>query len=347
MLAAVYHGPHDLRVEEVPIPEIGKGEILVKVLSAGVCGTDLRIFRGEHRNYPPGTVRIPGHEVVGSIIALGEGVRDYTVGQRVFCAPNTGCGHCAQCLAGNYNLCEQIEAIGVTMDGGFAEYIRLPASSVRQGNVIAASEEVNPAVTALVEPFACVVRGQRPMQLKPGELVLVMGAGPIGVMHLKLARARGAGCVIVSEPMPERRARLGRMGADRVVDPFSEDLSSIVLDESHGQGAVVVIVATDAHAAQESAPAFAAVGGRINFFGALPQNQPTITLYSNFIHHKELFLTGTSACSTSDCLQAAKMVEAGLVDLSDIVSQRFPLKDARQAFEVAGERKLLKIVLEP
>src|SRR4030065_54149 len=154
MLAAVYHGPNDLRVENVPIPEIGKDEILVKVLSASICGTDLRIYHGNHRMYPPGTVRIP-------------------------------------------------------------------ATAGRPGNVIPISDCVDPAVAALVEPFACVLRGQNALHIEAGEVVLIMGAGPIGVMHIKLAKARGAGRIIVSEPVPDRADQAERMGAHRVVDPGS------------------------------------------------------------------------------------------------------------------------------
>src|SRR5512140_743966 len=226
MLAAVYHGPNDLRVEDVPVPAIGKGELLVKVMSASICGTDMRIFHGNHRMYAPGTVRIPGHEVVGAIAQVGDEVRGYAVGQRVFCAPNTGCGHCLQCISGNNNLCANYDAIGVTSDGGFAEYVRIPANSVQQGNVIPVQENVDPAVAALMEPFACVVRGQNALHIQPGETVLVIGAGPIGVMHTKLAKARGAGCVIVSEPIPDRAAQAKRMGADCVVNPTAEDLGS-------------------------------------------------------------------------------------------------------------------------
>ncbi len=347
MLAAVYHGPNDLRVEDVPVPAIGMGEILVKVVSASICGTDLRIFHGNHRMYQPGTVRIPGHEVVGSIAALGSGVDNYSIGQRVFCAPNTGCGHCQQCITGNNNLCANYDAIGVTSDGGFAEYVRIPANSVRQGNVIPISESVDPAVAALMEPFACVLRGQNALHMKPGEVVLVMGAGPIGVMHAKLAKARGAGRVIVSEPIPERAVQARRMGADRVVDPGAEDLRTVLNDESQGRGADVIIVAAPAHAAQESALELAAISGRINFFGGLPKDRPTINFDSNLVHYKELLITATTACSTADCWQATQIVNSGLVDLSEVVSQRFPLKDALTAFAAAEDRKSLKVVLEP
>jgi L-iditol 2-dehydrogenase len=347
MLAAVYHGPNDLRVEDVPVPKIGPGEILVKVLSASICGTDLRIFHGNHRKYPPGTVRIPGHEVVGTIAELGSEVSDHFIGERVFCAPNTGCGHCQQCITGNNNLCANYDAIGVTSDGGFAEYVRIPANSVQQGNVIPISESVDPAVAALTEPFACVLRGQNALHMQPGEVVLVIGAGPIGVMHTKLARARGAGRVIVSEPIRERAAQILRMGADRVVDPSSENLKAVVNEESQGRGADAVIVAAPVHAAQESALDLAAISGRINYFGGLPKDRPTINFDSNLVHYKELVVTATTACSTADCWQATQIINSGLVDLSDVVSQRFPLKDAVAAFAAAEDRKSLKIVLEP
>ena len=347
MLAAVYHGPGDLRVEEVSLPQIGAGEILVKVLSASICGTDLRIFHGNHRMYPPGTMRIPGHEVVGTIAEIGAGLEGFVTGERVFIAPNMGCGHCAQCVSGNNNLCANYGAIGVTMDGGFAEYMRVPARSVQQGNVIQVSESVDPAVAALMEPFACVLRGQNALKIQPGEIVLVIGAGPIGVMHTKLAKVRGAGRVIVSEPVADRAAQARRMGADRAVNPLEENLPAVIAEESDGRGADVIIVAAPVHAAQETALTLAAIGGRINFFGGLPKDRPTINFDSNLVHYKELVITGTTACSTDDCWQATRIVNSGLIDLSDLVSQRFPLREAASGFAAAEDRKSLKIVLEP
>src|SRR4030042_686841 len=347
MLAAVYHGPNDLRIENVPIPEIGNAEILVKVISASICGTDLRIYHGNHRMYSPGTVRIPGHEVVGTIAKIGAEVEYYLIGQRVFCAPNTGCGHCEQCITGNNNLCANYDAIGVTSDGGFAEYVRIPANSVRQGNVIPVSESVDPAVAALIEPFACVLRGQNALHIKTSEVVLIIGAGPMGAMHVKLAKAQGAGRIIVSEPIPYRAMQAKRMGANRVIDPGSEDLKAILDPETQGHGADVIIVAAPAHAAQESTLDLAAIGGRINFFGGFPKDRPTINFNSNLVHYKELVVTGTTACSTADCWQATPIVNSGVIDLSAVVSQRFPLKDALKAFAVAEDGKSLKIVLEP
>ena len=347
MLAAVYHGPDDIRVERVPKPEIGPEEILLKVLNASICGTDIRIFHGHHRKYPPGTHRIPGHEMVGQIAQIGQKVRDYELGQRVFLAPNMGCGHCRQCISGNNNICADYDAIGVTIDGAFAEYVRVPALAILQGNLLSISDEVEAAVAALIEPFACVLRGQDATDLRAGDIVLVMGAGPIGIMHVKLANLKGAIKVIVSEPLAERREQALRLGADIVADPINEDLKEIVLAESNGRGADVIITATPAHKAQESALALAAIGGRINFFGGLPKDNPIIQLDSNLIHYKELVVTGTTACSTHDCLRAAELVNSNKLDLSPLISQRFPLQETPAAFAAAEDRKTLKVVLEP
>ncbi len=347
MLAAVYHGPRDLRVEQVSVPAVGPGEILLRVRSASICGTDLRIFHGDHRKYPAGTLRIPGHEVVGTIAEAGEGVEGFSEGQKVFVAPNMGCGHCRQCISGNNNLCAEYDAIGVTINGGFAEYMLIPAKAVTQGNVLTVRDEVDTAVAALIEPFACVLRGQNAVAIRPGDVVLVMGAGPIGLMHAKLAHLRGAGSVLVSEPIPDRLEEAKRLGVDRAVNPAQEDLAAAVAAESQGRGADVVIVAAPAHAAQESALQLAAISGRINFFGGLPKDRPRIQFDSNLVHYKELAITGTTACSTADCVQAAQILNSGRIDLTPLVTHRFPLRETASAFVAAEGGKSLKVVLEP
>jgi L-iditol 2-dehydrogenase len=347
MLAAVFHGPNDLRLEQRPVPAIGSGEVLLKTVSASICGTDLRILHGAHRKYPPGTERIPGHEMVGDVVLLGAGARGPNPGDRVFVAPNMGCGRCRQCISGNNNLCVDYQAIGLTIDGAFAEYVRLPAAALLQGNLIPLAEGVDPATASMIEPFACVLRGQDAVDIHPGDVVLVMGAGPIGAMHILLARLRGAGRVIVSDPSPERIAMAPRFGADRAVNPAQEDLKAVVAAESSGEGADVIIVAAPAHAAQQSALELAALGGRINFFGGLPKDRPTVALDSNLIHYKELRVTGTTACSTDDCRRAASIVSSGRVNLSAVITARYPLTEALEAMALAENGTALKVVLEP
>lgn len=347
MQAAVYYGPEDIRVEDRPIPEIGPDEALLKVVATSICGTDLRIYKGGHRWYPDGTVRVPGHEVVGTIEKVGESVTSLEVGGRYFVAPNMVTGANRISVTGNNNLSKDFAAIGISMDGSFAEYIRIPSAAILQGNLIPISEDVDPAVAALIEPFACVLRGQKPLNIQPGEGILIVGAGPIGIMHILLAQLSGAAKVLVSEINSDRGQQALDFGADRVINPLEEDLAAVVEEETDGWGMDVVITAAPAHKAQEQAIEVAAIGGRINFFGGLPKDRPTITLDSNAVHYKELLVTGTTACSTADCWEAARIVSSGKIDLSSVVSMRFPLSQAKEAFEAAKEQQALKIALEP
>jgi len=347
MQAAVYHGPNDIRVESVPIPSIRKDELLIKVLSANICGTDLRIYHGGHRMYPEGTIRIPGHEVVGEITQVGEDLTNYQVGDRVFVAPNIGEENSPETLSGNNNLDPNFTAFGINLDGAFAEYMRIPSGAIRQGNVMSVKPDQDPAVAALIEPLACVLRGQNAVNVKNGDIVVVMGAGPIGILHMMLAKVRGAALVIVSEPIENRRDQALRLGANRVVDPINEDLDDIVSQVSDGRGADVIIVAAPSKPAQESALKIAAVGGRINLFGGLPKDDPIIRFDSNVVHYKELIVTGTTACSTSDCLQAAELVNSGTLDLTPLITSRFSLSEAEQAFNAAGDGTNLRVSLIP
>lgn len=347
MLAAVYYGPEDLRVEDVPRPQISADEMLIKVLNANICGTDLRIYKGGHRHYPPGAVRIPGHEVAGEIAELGANVAGYEICQRVFVAPNMGNGRNRATISGNNNMDPDFQAVGINLDGAFAEFMRVPALAVQQGNVMLIQDDVNTAVAALIEPLACVLRGQNAVNVRDGDVVVVMGAGPIGILHVKLANLRGAVRLIVSEPTDARREQALALGADRVVDPLNEDLQAVVLAESDGRGADVIIVAAPSKTAQESALEIAAIGGRINFFGGLPKHDPIINLNANTVHYKELVVTGTTACSTYDCLRAADIVNSGRLDLAPLITSRFPLQEAVAAFAAAADGTNLRVSLEP
>ena len=347
MLAAVYHGPKDIRLEQRPTPVVGPDEMLLKVINASICGTDLRILHGSHRMFPEGTVRIPGHELVGTVTVVGENVKDIAeVGEHVFIAPNMGCGHCRQCVSGHNNRCANYAAFGVTIDGAFAEYMHIPSAAIFQGNLIPIDKSIDPAVAALIEPFACVLRGQEAVAIQAGDVVLVVGAGPIGIMHMLLARFQGASSVIVSELSAERAEQAKKLGATRVVNPTNEDLASIVAEETNGEGADVILVAAPSHKAQEEALELAAIGGRINYFGGLPKDQSSIQFDANLVHYKELVVTGTTACSTWNCQQAARIIESGQIDLSPLISARFPLREIEKAFAAAEERMALKTVLD-
>jgi L-iditol 2-dehydrogenase len=324
----------------VPLP----GEALLRVEAAGICGTDLRIAQGKHAKYGAGTIRIPGHEIAGTIVATGEQV-DLPVGQRVFVAPNMGCGRCRECLAGCNNLCARSQALGITLDGAFAEYMRIPAEAVAQGNVLPVVETLEPAAAALAEPFATVLRGQDALGVRSDDVVLIFGAGPIGVMHLLLAKQRGARKVIVSQRPGPRAELAARFGADRVVSPIEEELAAAIAEETDGAGADAIIVAAPSADAQEQAIALAARRGRINFFAGLPKDQPAITLASNRVHYNELIVTGTTACSTDDCRRALALLSGGDIELRELISARYPLRAAGEAFVTAADHRQLKVVL--
>jgi L-iditol 2-dehydrogenase len=337
--ALVYHGPEDLRIEERPDREPGAGEALLRVDACGICGTDLRIASGSHRAYPEGTVRVPGHEIAGRLEAVGKGV-DLPVGSAAFIAPNVGCGHCPECRAGRVNLCRTPRALGITDDGGFAEFVLLDEQLIAQGNVLVVDDGRDMAALALVEPLACALRGSKACRIAEGDVVVIVGAGPVGLMHLQLARLRDPARVIVSEPSAARRAEAERFGADVTVEPAD-------LAEAVGEGADVIITAAPAPAAQAQALELAAPGARINFFGGLPRDSSRVELDTNLIHYRELVVTGTTANTTADCREALELVVSGRVDTAALIGDREPLDAAADAFAAARSGELLKVVIEP
>ncbi len=347
MLAAVYYGPGDVRLESRAIPEASAGELIIRVESASICATDIRIVNGAHRKVTAGSMRVPGHEVVGSILSAGEGAGDYAPGERVFIAPNFGCGDCRWCVQGKNNLCARSEAFGITLDGAFAECMRVTRAAVEQGNAIRVPAGVDNESLALAEPLACVLHGIEAVRVSPEDVVMILGAGPIGLMHLLLSHQRGARKVIVSDPAASRLATARELGADQVVDPGSDDLEEIVASATNGEGADVVIVAAGVHAAQEQAIRLAAICGRINLFGGLPKDRPEIRLDANAVHYKELVITGTTACSTEDCRKAVELVCSDAVNLRPLVGARFRLSETLDALEFARGGHGLKAVILP
>jgi L-iditol 2-dehydrogenase len=344
MKALVYRGPGELRIEERSEPEPGPGEAVLRMAACGICGTDLRIAAGKHRAYPDGTVRVPGHEIAGTVAAVGTGV-DVPVGATAFVAPNVGCGRCPACRRGRVNLCRTPQALGISRDGGFADYLLLGEDIVAQGNVLVVDGGIDVAALALVEPLACALRGSKACAIQEGDLVVIVGAGPVGLMHLQLARLRRPSAVIVSEPSPSRRYQARRFGADAAVEP--DALAAAVEGHSDGGGADVIITAAPAAAAQQQAIELAAPAARVNFFGGLPRDRSRVELDTNLIHYGELVVTGTTANTTEDCREALELVVSGQVDTAALVGRRVPLEAGSEAFEAAGSGELLKVVIEP
>jgi L-iditol 2-dehydrogenase len=342
----LYREGTGLRVESVPVPRIEANEMMIRVRNASICATDIRIVTGQHRKYGPGVVRIPGHEMTGVVEEIGAQVRGFTPGELVFIAPNIGRGRCLCCRRGKNNLCPNYDAFGITLDGGFAEFMRVTAPAIEQGNVMALPENFDPATAALAEPFACVVHGADAANIGAGDTVLILGAGSIGLMHLLLARARGASRILVADVAPDRLEIARTLRADEAIDPGSPKLADAVSRATAAGGADVVIVAAPSAEAQRDALTVAGPGGRINFFAGLPKDKPFVSIEANLVHYKELVVTGTTGCSTEDCRRALHLVVSDAVNLAPLISARFPVKQAADAFAAARDRKNLKIVLE-
>lgn len=347
MQAAVYHGVEQIEVRDVRQPSPGPGEALMRVGAAGVCGTDLRIFANGHHRIAAGNDRILGHELAGEVVAVGEGVTGLTVGQRVGVAPNVGCGVCRQCVSGWTNLCADYEAFGISLDGAFADYMLITREAIRQGNVVSIPDDLAFAEAALAEPLSCCVNGQEAVGLGLDDMVLVVGAGPIGMMHVLLAKLNGARTVIVSELAPERLQQAAELGADIVVNPTETPLLDRVHAVSDGEGADVVIVAAPAPQAQQEALEIAARQGRINFFGGLPKGRPHIEFNSNLVHYKQLIVTGTTGSNVRQYRASMSLLASGRIDLGPLVGATLPLSQIHQGIERAQAGRDMRILLEP
>jgi threonine dehydrogenase-like Zn-dependent dehydrogenase len=347
MLAAVYHNPGDIRVEEVERPSIGEEEALLRVKAASICGTDLRIYSSGHFKIPPGTSRILGHEFAGEVAEVGSMVKSLTPGMRIAIAPNIGCGVCEQCIQGHNHLCPIYEAFGISLDGAFSEYMLIPKEAIRQGNIVPLPEGVSFEEAALNEPFSCCYNGSRACRIGPGDSVLIIGAGPIGIMHLFLAFLSGASKVIISEVIEERLTEALELGADLVINPAKEDLPTAIGEVTDGRGVDVVIVATPSPAAQEQALDLAAPLGRINFFGGLPQGREFISFNSNRVHYEQLVVTGTTGSSNHQYRKSMEIIASGRVDLSPLITACFPLSEVEEAFKLAASKKAMKVLITP
>lgn len=347
MLALEFQAPTTLGLVDVPTPDIQDGDILLDVVMAGICGTDLKIARGEHRLFPAGTTRIPGHEFVGRVRENRSGQPELAIGTLVAVAPNISCGHCAACRAHRENLCLNYESIGLTMDGAFAESVRIPRRAVEQGNLITVPDGLDPAVAVLMEPLAAVYRGLTAIDFARGDSLVVLGAGPIGLISVILARQMGASTIIVSQTSAARRELAATFGAGSTIDPRAEDLLERVLVDTGGRGADCVIVATPVPELYAESLRLAGLGGRVNFFAGLPGGHAEVGLDANLVHYKELRITGSTANTTADCVAALRILAETPDDYLPLVTHRFPLAEAIEAFRISAAGDALKAVVEP
>jgi L-iditol 2-dehydrogenase len=345
MRAAVFHGPEDVRVDEVPRPVIDETGLLVKVAACAVCGSDVRTFRHGARNITPPVVL--GHEVSGTVEEVGAAVAGYSVGQRVAVAPAIPCGECRYCRRGAETMCERLQSIGYDFNGGLAEFLAVPPSAVRAGCVNSVPANVSFDEAAIAEPLACVINAQELIGVGEGDTVVVLGAGPVGCLHASLARIRKAAKVLLADIRPERLQLAAAFGADRLIDGSRDDVRARVLEETEGHGASVVIVAAPSHQAQELAVTLAARRGRVNFFGGLPKTRPTVTLDANMVHYRELSIVGSYGSRPAHNRMALELVAAGRLPVRALVGLELPLERVVDGLHAVEQGRVLKVVVRP
>jgi L-iditol 2-dehydrogenase len=342
MRAARLHGKNDLRIEEVGNPQIGEREILLRVKGGFVCGTDIRMYKnGRKGKQAPITL---GHEISGVIEEVGSAVRRYRPGMRAAVAPNMGCGVCDTCVSGNTHMCPDSEALGVTLDGGFAEYVRIPETAVRQGNVTPIPEAVSFSAAALAEPLSCVYNGLEHCRTRHGDSVLIIGAGPIGLMHAKLNKMAGAGRILMNDILPERLELCAKL--EPAVTPVkSDELEEKIRELTGGRGVDVCITACPSPAAQTKSLELAAVNGRVLFFGGLPSDREIVPLNTNLIHYKQLHVTGTTRQSLIQYRKTLKLIAEGLVSIENLITAEFKLDSIEKAFQTVIDGVGLKTAI--
>jgi L-iditol 2-dehydrogenase len=350
MRAVVYRGVNDMRVETVPVPHIGPGELLVRIATCGICGTDLKkIHTGSHS-----APRIFGHEMAGVIAAKGDGVSQYEVGDRVMVFHHVPCSECYYCRKGTPAQCPLYKKVGVTAGfepsgGGFAEYIRVMDFVVRNGGVVRVPGGVPFEQAAFVEPVNTVLKGVKMLNLASDDTVLVIGQGPIGLMHAVLAGRSGAR-VLTSDLYPERHAIAARYGLRNPIHAGTENVVERVFAETEGRGADAVILAVGGTALVRTAMDAARPGGKVMLFAQTQHGEVSIDPAAVCVDEKTLLGSYSSSFGILD--EVTDLVFGGYrngFDLTQLISHRYSINEAVEAIEVASHPKpdSMKIMIEP
>jgi len=329
--------PKELELRQVPIHDVGDEDVLVKVAYAGICPWDVRAFSGLSPSvkFP----RILGHEVSGYIADMGKNVKNLKIGQAVAPDMIVKCGTCKACRTGRENRCSHptYQQFG----GGYGDYVRVP-----QKNIHTLRPDANMKAVAFMEPLACVVRGQNMFNLYPGETELVIGAGPIGLMHMQVARAFGAK-VIVSDPIESRLEKAKELGAEYVVNPEKEDLNEVVQDATDGWGLDAAVITVGSAKLVETTMALLAPGGRLNIFaGIYPKDKGFANLDANAIHYGEFIITGSADSTPENMHHALEFIQNGQVNTEALISHLLPLEELGKGMDIVNQREGLKIMIE-
>lgn len=339
MRVAMYYSNSDVRLEEMPVPKIGPGEILMKVHASGICGSDLM----EWYRLPKAPL-VLGHEVAGEVVETGEGVRKFAPGDRVIATHHVPCNTCRYCLRGNHSSCRTLRATHFD-PGGFAEYIRLPAINVDRG-VLKLPDEVSYDEASFVEPLGCVIRGQRLAGLGMADSVLVMGSGITGLLHIQLARAQGAGRIMATDVNDYRLRAALDFGADAAIDA-RDDVASRVKEINDGGLPDMVIVCTGAASVIESAFSLTDSGGTVLFFAP---SGPDVKMSVPFNDYwwSGIKTVSSYAASPEDLALALNLIRAKRVNVADMVTHRIPLAETGRGFKMVEEaHDSIKIIVQP
>lgn len=342
MKAAMLYGVKDLRIEEIPVPKVEAGEVLVKIKAATTCGTDLKIF---HRGYVEKVIKLPtvfGHEWAGEVVETGEGVEWPRKGMRVRAGNSAPCLRCKMCQKGKYNLCENM----IWLWGAYAEYIKVPARMVLV-NMQEIPNHVSYEEAALTEPLACVLHGVEEAQVKLGDTVAIIGAGPIGMLHLLTVKAVGAEKTIVIDLVDERLDFAGKLGADETVNAGKVDVVETVKRLTGGYGADVVIEAIGLPTTWEQSFKLVQKGGTVLEFGGCPPGTE-IKLNAELLHYGEVTVLGTFHTTPLHFKKALNLIASRRIDVRPLITRKMRLDAIKEAFEILSTSKSeIKIALIP
>ncbi len=342
MKACIFHGPGSVTVEDIPAPEPGPGEMLLRVEAAGLCHSDIRVYAGE-KYARPGV--IPGHETVGTVVGLGEGVEGFHPGQQVTVCPIIACGRCYYCQRGLRQRCLERRTLGYDENGGLAQFMLVPRRLVELGHVLPLPLGLSPEAATLTEPLACVINSLEACRLPAGGSLVLLGAGPMGLLHLLLARALGIAAIVVVEPREERRQYARRFGATFVAAPEEDDLRRLVLEATDGLGADAVVVTAGLPSLVTQALALVRRQGIVNLFGGFPPGT-MVSLDPNTIHYGEVSLTGSQNASPEQYRRALRLLTL-LPQATEINTHRYTIDEAPAGYKVRLAMDGLKSLVIP
>jgi len=342
MLAAMIYGVRDLRVEEVPKPRVEHGEVLVRIKTATTCGTDLKIFQ---RGYVEGVIKLPtafGHEWAGEVVEVGEGVSWPKVDMRVRAGNSAPCLRCRMCQRGSFNLCEDM----MWLWGAYAEYIKVPARMVLV-NMQEIPSHVSFEEAAVTEPLACVLRGAEKANIKLGDSVAIIGAGPIGLLHLLTAKKMGAEKIIMTDLVDERLEFARQLGADETVNAQREDVVKKTKELTENYGADVVIEAIGQPSTWEQALKMVRKGGTVLEFGGCPPNTE-IKVSTELLHYGDVTVIGAFHTTPTHFKKALNLIASETINVKPLITRKMPLTKIKDAFEtLTTSKKDVKIAINP